>query len=225
MKLGLVLECDVGGADELVLTCFARRLVPGVSVIPSPQGSKAGVFTKGTDAAAKLIETDRCDLVLIVWDLKPYWTQVAARNCRDEVKEMRQQLEALSPATREKIRLLCLNYELETWLIADERAVSAYLSRPAHPVDFPRISRPARIPDAKAHLNTAVVQVRGRGNRYVDSKEAIRIAQLVQDTKRIGRVESFERFASLITSEEGADFQTCGEICNDLAFQASRMGR
>jgi hypothetical protein len=225
MKLGLVLECDVGGADELVLTCFARRLSPGISIVPSPQGSKAGVFTKGTEAAAKLVETDKCDLVLIVWDLKPYWTQVTARNCRDEVKEMRQQLEALPPATREKIRMLCLNYELETWLIADERAVTTYLSRPAHPVEFPRIKKPALITDAKAYLNTAVVQVRGRGNRYVDSKEAIRIAQLVPDTKRMGKVESFERFASLITGTTEADFKQAGTACSDLTHRASQMGR
>ena len=41
-----------------------------------------------------------------MWDLKPLWSQVAAKDCEDEVAEMRKQLEAVSPATRKKIRLL-----------------------------------------------------------------------------------------------------------------------
>jgi len=225
VKLGLVLECDVGGADELVLTCLARRLRPDVIIYPSTQGSKHGVFTKGVEAAANLVETDKCDLVLIVWDLKPYWDQVAAKKCEDEVAEMRKQLQAVDAATRNKIRLLCLTSELETWLIADDRAVNGYLSTPAHKTKFKSPNDPAAKSDAKAFLNSEVIKVRGKGNRYVDYREAIRIARLWPDTSRVGRVESFERFSTLITGGAKAAFKQSGDACADLVHQAAMKGR
>jgi hypothetical protein len=225
MKLGLVLECDTGGPDELVLTCLARRLKPGTVVVPAALGSKAAVFTKGVEAAAKLVEADRCDLALIVWDLKPFWSQVAAKSCVEEVQEMKHQLQSLPAATRKKIKLLCLTHELETWIIADERALSAYLSRETRKVKFPSTKDPASKTDAKAFLNSETVKVRGWRNRYVDYKEAIRIARLWPDTARVKRVESFQRFASLITATKDSDFQMPGDTCNDLAHQASMMGR
>lgn len=48
VKLGLVLECDTGGADELVLTCLARRLKPGTSIQAVALGSKAAVSPRGS---------------------------------------------------------------------------------------------------------------------------------------------------------------------------------
>lgn len=225
MKLGLVLECDTGGADELVLTCLTRRLRPGTSVQAVALGSKAAVFTKGVEAAVKLVETDKCDLVLIVWDLKPLWSEVAAKDCADEAAEMRKQLEAVSSPTRKKIRLLCLSYELETWLIAEDRAVSAFLSTPAHKVKFKAPKNPTSKTDAKAFLNTTITKVRGPRNRYVDYKEAIRIVKLWPDTSRVGAVDSFQRFSKLVTGQDKAAFQQTGDACADLVHQAARMGR
>ena len=225
MKLGLVLECDTGGAEELVLTCLTRRLRPGTSIQAVALGSKAAVFTKGVEAADKLVETDKCDLVLIVWDLKPLWSEVAAKNCEDEAAEMRQQLEAVSSATRKKIRLLCLTYELETWLIAEDRAVSAYLSTSAHKVKFKAPKDPASKTDAKAFLNTTITKVRGQRNRYVDYKEAIRLVKLWPDTSRVGAIDSFQRFSKLVTGQDKAAFQKTGDACADLVHQAAQMGK
>jgi len=225
VKLGLVLECDTGGADELVLTCLARRLKPGTSIQAVALGSKAAVFTKGVEAAVKLVETDKCDLGLIVWDLKPLWSQVAAKDCEDEVAEMRKQLEAVSPATRKKIRLLCLTYELETWLIAEDRAVSTYLSTPQHKVRFKAPGDPSSKTDAKAFLNTEITKVRGKRNRYVDYKEAIRLVKLWPDTSRVGAIDSFQRFSKLVTGQDKAAFQQTGDACADLVHQAAQMGR
>lgn len=223
MKLGLVLECDTGGADELVLTCFARRLRSGTSIPAVALGSKAAVFTKGVEAAVKLVETDKCDLVLIVWDLKPLWSQVAAKNCEDEAAEMHQQLEAVGPATRKKIRPLCLTYELETWLIAEDRAVRDYLSKPEHRVKFKAPRDPLSKTDAKAFLNTTFTKL--RGSRYVDYKEAIRLVQRWPDTSRVGAIDSFQRFSKLVTGNAGATFQRAGDECADLVHQAAQMGR
>jgi len=225
MNLGLVLECDTGGPDELVLTCLARRLRPSTSIVAVALGSKATVFTKGVEAAVKLAETDMCDLVLIVWDLKPLWLQVAAKDCLDEVAEMRKQLQPVSSDTRKKIRLICLTYELETWLIAEDRAVSAYLSKDAHKVNFKAPKDPASITDAKAFLNTTITKARGKQHRYVDYKEAIRLVKLWPDTNRVSEIDSFQRFSKLVTGQNKATFQQTGDACSDLVHQAAQMGK
>ncbi len=224
MKLGLVLECDTGGPDELVLTCLARRLAPGITVQAAALGSKEQVFLKGPEAAAELVESSGCDLVLIVWDLKPYWQPATGRSCQAETEDLLGILAGLAETTKAKIRLLCLTWEIETWLIADARAVNAHLSTGAHRAKF-RCSNPLSKNDAKAFLDREFKKHRGRTRRYVDVREAIRIAQLIPDTHRARGIPSFKRFVDLVCSNPLADFQRCGEVCNDLAHQAQQLGR
>lgn len=224
MKLGLVLECDTGGPDELVLACLARRLKPGITVQSTALGSKAQVFLKGVDAARELVESSRCDLVLVVWDLKPYWEEAPDTTCEAEAGELRGRLEALPKRTAAKIRLLCLTWELETWLIADARAVNAHLSTAAHRSKF-RCKTPLSRSDPKAFLDGACRKHRGRSRRYEDFREAIQIVRLIPDTSRLRKVPSFTRFGRFITGQHPLDFQQSGDACADLAHQAHRHGR
>jgi len=224
MKLGLVLECDTGGPDELVLTCLARRLTPGISVQCASLGSKKKVFTDGPEAASRLIESSACDLVLIVWDLKPYWQGATALNCEAEADELRAKLKGMKKNTADKVKLLCLTWELETWLIADARAVNAHLSTPAHKAKF-KCSSPLSKNDAKAFLDRECKKHRGKTRRYVDVREAIQIAQLISDTHRVRSIPSFRRFVRLICGEPLADFQQGGDACNDLSFRSRQLGR
>ncbi|MBI4024627.1 MAG: hypothetical protein HY360_06570 [Verrucomicrobia bacterium] len=224
MKLGLVLECDSGGPDELVLTCLARRLASGITVQAVALGSKEQVFLKGPETAAELVESSRCDLVLIVWDLKPYWQPVTGRSCQAETEELRSKLAVLPNATSAKIRLLCLTWEIETWLIADARAVNAHLSTSAHKAKF-KCASPLSMNDAKAFLDRECKKQRGPARRYVDVREAIQIAQLIPDTHKARRIPSFKRFANLACGNPLANFQQCGDVCNDLVYQAQRLGR
>ncbi len=225
MKLGLVLECDAGGPDELAFTCLVRRLAPGTEVKCATMGSKEGVFLRGVEAARELVESSKCDLVLIVWDLKPLWAQVAAKDCEDEAAELKKQLEAVSVAMRKRIRLLCLTYELETWIIAEDRAVRSYLSKPEHKSKFKAPKRPQSKTDAKAYLNSVFKQARGKRLGYEDYREAIRLVQRWPDTSRVGAVDSFTRFSKLLTGNAKAAFQQCGDACADLVHQAAQMGR
>ena len=224
MKLGLVLECDTGGPDELVLSCIARRLAPGIEVQAVGLGSKEQVFLKGEETARELVESSRCDLVLIVWDLKPFWEPAAEKNCKAETREMLNSLANLPAATRRKIRLLCLTWEIETWLIADERAVSEHLSTRAHKVRF-RCKNPLSKTDPKAVLDRECKRYRGNTQRYLAVREAIQIAQCMHDTHRVRRIPSFTRFADLVCTNPRADFQLCGDVCNDLAYRAQQVGR
>lgn len=223
MNLGLVLECDTGGPDELVFTCLARRLRPGIEISPASLGSKEQVFLKGVEAAQELVESSGCDLVLIVWDLKPYWN-TSARNCEAEARELREKIAALPVATGAKIKSLCLTWELETWLIADPRAVNAHLSTAAHKSKF-KCANPASKNDAKAFLDGVCKSHRGKSRRYEGVREAIKIARLIPDTSKVQAIPSFCRFSRFVAGVGDAPFKQSGDACNDLAHQALILGR
>ena len=227
-RLGLVLECDAGGADELVFRCLTRRLTAEgqePTVFPVCLGSKKGLMEDAITRAQALVEVDQCGLVLIVWDLKPLWKEADAKKCVDEADLLRAKLQALPAKVRPKIKLLCLTWELETWLLAEERAVRAYLATPAHACDFTTPNRLAQVSDPKSVLNKAFTAFRGKGRRYEDWMEAIRLVQLWPDTSRVRKVPSFARFVTLLTGNATTAFSRCGDACKDLAHQANRMGK
>jgi hypothetical protein len=226
-RLGLVLECDTGGPDELVFRCLARRLSTEGNepeVYPVCLGSKL-LEEEAISRAEALVEIDKCDLVLIVWDQKPLWTQIKARNCIDEANHMRGFLANVKAPVRKHIRLLCLTWELETWLIAEDRAVREYLSKPEHSCDFTAPKKLDKVDDPKSHLNKAFTTFRGRSRRYEDRIEAIQIVQKWPDLNRVLKVPSFRRFTKLLTNSDSPTFHQCGTVCNDLAHQAARMGK
>ena len=178
--------------------------------------------------AAALVEVENCDLVLIVWDLKPLWEKPSAKKCVDEAALLGQQIAKLPAKTRSRIRLLCLTWELETWLLAEDRAVRDYLSTAAHPCNFKAPGKLDKVTDPKAELNKAFVAHRGKSRRYVDWQEAIQLVSRWPDAGKVGKVESFHRFSRMLTGAAKAAapaFHQCGDVCNDLAHQAAQMGK
>lgn len=227
-RLGLVLECDTGGPDELVFRCLARRLNPAgkePQVFPTCMGSKERLMEDAVSRAEALVEVEQCDLVLIVWDLKPLWEKPPARKCVDEAELLRGLLAKAKPAVRKRVRLLCLTWELEPWLVAEDRAVREYLSTPAHACGFKAPKKMEQVDDPKSHLNKAFTSFRGKSRRYEDRIEAIQLVQRWPDLTRVLKVPSFKRFAELLTGSDSAAFHQCGTVCSDLVHQASRMGR
>jgi len=129
-KLGIILECDAGGPDELVFKCLVRRLSPTTEVVTRSLGNKLAVEERCADVAEALIDKDHCDLVLIVWDLKPLWKKPGS--CITETNNINAKLEGLPNAKQSKIKLLCITHELETWLLADQSAIREHLSKPTY---------------------------------------------------------------------------------------------
>ncbi len=226
-RLGLVLECDTGGPDELVFRCLARRLSQKgrePEVFPACLGSKK-LTEEAVSRAEALVEVEQCDLVLIVWDQKPLWRDPPAKKCVDEANLLRGFLRKVKPPTRKRIRLLCLTWELETWLIAEDRAVREHLSKPAHPCSYSAPKDLNKVDDPKAHLDKVFTGFRGRSRRYEDRIEAIQLVQKWPDINRVKKVPSFKRFATLLTGSRTLTLHQCGTACNNLAHQAARMGR
>jgi hypothetical protein len=89
--------------------------------------------------------------------------------------------------------LVCVEQELESWLIADEAKISAYLSTAAHPYLAKRVSKPDREANPKSammnHFKTA------RGWRYEDRTHAIKVLRAADtDLKKLRRSPTFTRF-------------------------------
>lgn len=214
-KLGLVLECAREGADEKVLTCLTRRLAPATKLVsPACMVSKAHLITDGAAAAQKLLQADNCDRVFIVWDLKPEWQDEEQKlTCAEECALVSAELDRLN--IRNRVDLICIVEMLETWVIADERAVTEYLSKAPRTHEFKRQKRPEIHPDPKALLITEF----GKTSRriYRDHTDAVRVIQKCPDVTRLRRVSSFARFVNKLTGSPETEFSRCGDACNDLA--------
>lgn len=225
-KIGLILECGAGGPDQLVLECLIKRLSPATTVLSRPQGSKPAVYLNAADVATKLVESDHCDLVLIVWDQKPLWKDeeknITAKNCKDERLLMLASLQNLPSTIMSRVKLLCISAELETWLLADDAAMRNFFSTKAHPCKWKGIKYDPNL-DAKAALITLSTKIRGR--KYSEFTEAIRIARMIENTRKLRKIASFARLSSLITGNPKADFVQDSTVCNDLAHQPTRTGR
>jgi hypothetical protein len=202
---------------------LVRRLSPDTKVVVRSLGNKPAVFERGPDVARELVETDHCDLVLIVWDLKPLWERPGS--CVNEADHFRSAVSGMNQTIIDRIRLLCLTYELETWLLADPAALKAHLSTAAHPARLRRINDPSSHADAKAVIDGECIRHRGRGRRYTDYREAILIARRWDSTARLRAVSSFSRFLDLVTGNPAAEFVLGGDACNDLCHAGAMMGR
>jgi len=90
---------------------------------------------------------------------------------------------------------------LEAWIVADERAVSRFLSTAAHPVEVKRHRAPESIRDPKAALMEVFRKSGSRFNRYTDYVHAFSIAQHAISCgldSRIAKLATFSSFKSLV---------------------------
>ena len=196
MKIGFILECGPQGAEVKVIPHLARSIDPTLTIVdPVPMDDK-GKLKRDCGRWVKALLLSGCDRVLIVWDLLPDWGEYEGRGCRHEDKE--QIAASLRNAglrlNDNRVSLVCIEKMLEAWIIADERAVSAFLSSPEHDIPVKRCKCPDRIRDPKAALISLFKKTGSPVRRYIDYEHAIRIARLMPDMNRLRRTDSFRRF-------------------------------
>ena len=131
--------------------------------------------------------------MLIVWDLRPAWPDKKDKPCR--AKERQTLLDGLQKEGLQNapVYLVCIEQELESWLLASDHAISAFLSRPAHPYQAKRVRRPDHEANPKAVMNNHFKAA--RGTRYEDRVHAVNILKAAPpDWNRLRRSVSFARF-------------------------------
>lgn len=190
MKVGFVFECGPAGADVQVCEFLARQIVPGIEPVSRTLDNKANLLKDAAKVVGALFG-DGCERVLVVWDLRPAWP--GPKPCRKiECEALMSRLDEAGLAGK-PVFLICVEQELESWLLADEVKISAYLSTAAHPYVAKRVNKPDREPNPKSamlnHFKTA------RGWRYEDRTHAVKVLKAaVTDFKKLRRSPSFERF-------------------------------
>lgn len=100
------------------------------------------------------------------------------------------------------VYLVCIEQELESWVLADEKNISDFLSTVTRPCTAKRARKPDEVQNPKSvmmnHFKTA------RGSRYDDKIHAIKIlSKNPPNWKKLRRSASFARFENKLTA--------CGE--------------
>ncbi len=193
--IGMVLECGPQGADKLVCEYLVQHLRPGVAVKSRTLDNKDNLLRDAGRVAAQLLR-EGCYCVLVIWDLRPAWPDKKNRPCRhDERQTVLARLAEAGLAATAPVALVCIEQELESWLLANERAISAHLSTPAHPYSAPKVKHPDEVTQPKS----AMVQhfKRARGWVYDDKVDAVRVLKAAElDLPRMRRSPTFARFES-----------------------------
>ncbi len=191
--IGLIYECGPQGADKQVCEYLIEKIKPGVKVSSRTLDNKENLLRDAGKVAAQLLQ-DGCSCVLIVWDLRPAWPDMKNKPCRHaERQTLMTTLAEAGVSSDAPVYLICIEQELESWLLANERAIAALLSTDAHAYQMPRVRRPDTVPMPKAELIQHFK--RARGWRYDDKVDAIRVLRAADiDLGRLRRSISFARF-------------------------------
>jgi hypothetical protein len=205
MKIGFIVECGPKGAETQVIPYLAKMIREDIEAVVVPLERKpilkkdCGEFTK------KLLESS-CRMVMIVWDLLPSWGEYEGRGCRhDDRREIFSSLkEAGLKPNDKRIRLVCIEKMIEAWLLADEKALSNFLSTKAHAVKVSKYRNPETVKDPKAALKTLFGNSKSPIVDYLDRIHALRIVQKA-DISKLRHCSSFRRFEEKIKEVFSAD--------------------
>ena len=193
MKIGFIVECGPEGAETKVIPYLAQAVDATIEpdVIPLDRKPR---LKQECGRWAKALLDQGCQRVLILWDLLPDWGEFEGRGCRRVDKEHIAESLAnagLDPADQ-RIHLICVEKMLESWVLADNRALKSFLETPAHPLRMDPWKHPDTVGDPKAALKRLFRRTRPRA--YVDRDHAIGIMRAVPDMTRLRRSPSFQRF-------------------------------
>lgn len=194
MRIGFIFECGRHGADGQVCQYFADKLKPGIEIVPQYMDNKPNLLENCGSVASILVKD--CEHVIIIWVLYPAWREKCVKPCRkvDRLKVL-SSLE-INQVPLQKVALVCIEEELEAWLLADTRALRSYIATHKHPHpvgNLKKFKKPEGVKEPKTRLTKIFNQEVGR--RYIDYQDAIMIAKAVPDFNHLRRSCTFRRFA------------------------------
>lgn len=183
MKLGLILECPNQGTDHVVYEYVIKKICPDIDVIVIPSGTnnKPQMISNCGSIAQALLVSEKCDKVAILWDLIPTW---GGKACRKTDIDLITKNLIDAGLDLKNIKLICIEPELEGWLIVEGKAITLYKTELWHPhpvQKFKGIRLAPQSGESKKEIS------RYLGYRYSDIIEAIRITK---------KIDSFDKIAS-----------------------------
>ena len=202
-KIGMILECSKPGADIQVCKYAASRIAPTIDVDAIPMDDKQRLLQHCGDAASLLLQQGYFH-VMIIWDLIPSLHGQPQKPCRaEEVEIIRNSLQSAG-VDFDRVTLVCIEKELESWLIADHRAVTSAIKKkiPTHKVSVSKFRNPDHHDKPKTELDNTFKKNLGRKHGYNDITDAIKIAQEISDCRFVSNSSSFQRFAGKLKELE-----------------------
>jgi len=197
MKVGMIFECGPEGADKKVCEYLARKLLPDIEISSVTLDNKSKLISECGNAAAVLLGHD-CERIVIVWDLYPSWREKGQNPCRKEDRENIARSLLETGITSPNVYLVCIEQELEAWLLADGRAVSQYLSSDAHKVKVKHRKNAEKVNNPKGRLKKLFEE---HGKDYNEAIHAQKIIRALPDFERIKKCTTFVRFAVKATGK------------------------
>jgi hypothetical protein len=188
VKIGLILECQRDGPDEKVFKELFARFASHHTLSIEAAGNKRNLVEECGKAAQRLIETDGCDRVLIIWDLRPasWGDALEQANRKPCLKEDRTKVFAALDTVeglRDKCVLVAIDAMLESLFLADKNALVRALNKkkPRTPITKQDIGnvKSSKITEPKKHLEK-LYENQGL-TRYADHTDALLITQEIMD--------------------------------------------
>ncbi len=203
MRVAIVCEGRLQGEDAQVFEHFAKRIAPQAAVKTFPQGTKPELFSKAGDVVAALF-AEGYDRVLIMWDILPRWGRPDGE--QQDAADLQISLAVAGVGNHPCLFRIAIHKELEAWLLADGAALSAVMSRPAHPVAITNTKNAETVANPKKRLeklfeqhNVPFGQQPLQGS-YQPKLAAIRIAENIPARfGQLGKLASFKKFGRALT--------------------------
>lgn len=196
MRLGLILECISGGADEKVYKYLAKKLRSDIEIEVFPLGNKGALVSRCGEAANWLFEVKCCEKIIIIWDFHPFWEAARPPPCPiEDCQRIRQKLEEakITAQQMQRVSLVCIQNMLETLLLFDKKALCDYLGgitgRLCDRVKIPQ--HPERHLKPKKVLKKIFADHHAR--EYEDWRDNEHIIELV-DINKLRKCPAFQRF-------------------------------
>lgn len=173
MTVGMIFECGPQGADKQICSYLAGHIRPDIPLSFTTLDNKENLLSDAGRVAAQML-ADGCCCVIIIWDLRPAWPSKNGKPCRNaERQTVLTSLQHAGVPVHAPVHLVCVEQELESWLLANESAIAAFLSTNAHPYSVKRTKKPDRVLQPKAVMNNHFKAARGW--RYDDKVNAIQV--------------------------------------------------
>ncbi len=192
MKIGYVFECGPDGADMKVFRALTLRIVKDAEFFYEPLDVKPKLV-KECGKAVKRLKKLGCEKIFIVWDLFPAWRENIEKPCRHEDKEAIKSNLATEGLSEKDVVFLCIEEELESWLLADGRVLNSFFSKPHRKVDkINNEKKPDKIKNPKGRLIKYFTE--HTGSKYQDIIHAEQIIKGLENFQKIKNSETFCRF-------------------------------
>lgn len=190
-RIGLILECGPAGADKQVYEALVGRLYPETACEIHTMSNKLALI-QDCGATARTLLDIGCSSVFVMWDLYPAWREHGVKPCRHNDRLAVLASLRNAGANAHRCHLVCVEEELETWLISDERALKQVLSTRSGKKRITSHRQPEHVHKPKTVLIKMYEQLAGK--KYTDRVDAIEIVRAIPDFRRLRRCSTFVRF-------------------------------